>query len=463
MLQQTVRPQHLTQFHHACKSGKAKVMIMGDSIGAVATDPAESENYTYSLIETIMQQNPSVNIHFINAALGGASWSQMNSDDFLAMNWLDHLPNESWKNYVAREEPDLLILHSGGNDIPNFNPQDVIDLVNFFNSQKKVPSIIISITYSPSYLYDHETAWLNYYTDEWQEALRATTNWIRSFALSKNLGFLDFYRYMSYCRDGIDICNIGLSKIIKTEHDNSFAWNEFLNAYDNEWSFPNLRNINNTSAQKCSDFTHSFSLSANPKIMSLNLSAFPMKYARIKETNSIHIFFDDPSGLISWSWSDGVSPSCHNKFLTNIPIPQVWPSSFNIAVKGSRVWIRIFSPFRHNKHYNPGALNKYGTGYSDIINKILIRFGGDFCPKISFSSGNIQINTHNLCVGSSHRNSMDLFYATPSRNCYDLFKMADNSPNLIGGSNAYHLNTFGVRDILNPVVSSQIWAMPLHC
>lgn len=46
MFYPTVRPEHLRQFHKACSSGKAKVMVMGDSIGAVATDPAESENYT---------------------------------------------------------------------------------------------------------------------------------------------------------------------------------------------------------------------------------------------------------------------------------------------------------------------------------------------------------------------------------------------------------------------------------
>lgn len=460
MFSPTVRPEHLRQFHKACSSGKAKVMVMGDSIGAVATDPAESENYTYCLIETIMQQNPFVDISFINAAMGGASWFQMNSDVFSAMDWLDHLPNESWKNYVAREEPDLLILHSGGNDTPNFNPQEVIGLINFFQSQKKPPSIIISITYNPSYFYDNETSWLNYYTDEWQNALRVTTGWLRSFAINKGLGFLDFYRYMEYCRDGVDIGNIALSKVLLTEDEPNFSWNKFISLSDHEWSFPKLRNINGTSAQKCSDFTHSFSLNKNPRIMSINLSSFPMKNAIINEPNSVHLFFDEPSGYISWSWSDGIFPSHENKIVTNIPVPQVWPARFNVTVKGSRVWIRVFSPFKHNQSYDPGVLCKYGTGYSDIVNKLLIRFGGDFCPKISFAMPEMQISTHNLCIGSNGRSSQDLYQTSRSTNNHDLFKMFGNTPDLIGGSNAYHLNTFGVRDILNPVILFQKWSMP---
>ncbi|BAH99951.1 SGNH/GDSL hydrolase family protein [Acetobacter pasteurianus] len=460
MFSPTVRPEHLRQFHKACSSGKAKVMIMGDSIGAVATDPAESENYTYFLIETIMQQNPFVDITFINAALGGASWFQMNADAFSAMNWLDHLSNESWKSYVAREEPDLLILHSGGNDTPNFSPKEVIDLINFFNEQKKPPSIVIAITYAPSYLYNHETAWLNYYTDEWQNALRVTTGWLRSFAINKGLGFLDFYRYMEYCRDGVDVNNVALSKILLTEGDSYFLWDNFISLSDYEWSFPKLRNVNGVSAQKCSDFTHSFSLNKNPRIMSINLSSFPIKDAIINEPNSVHLFFDEPSGYISWSWSDGISPAHENKTMTSIPIPQIWPAKFSVTVKGARVWIRVFSPFKYNQSYDPGILCKYGTGYLDVVNKLLIRFGGDFCPKISFAIPEMQISTHNLCIGSNERNSKDLYRTSRAKNNYDLFKMLGDNPSLIGGSNAYHLNTFGVRDILIPVVQSQMWAAP---
>ncbi|WP_215754651.1 SGNH/GDSL hydrolase family protein [Acetobacter sp. P5B1] len=460
MFPPTVKLRHLKNFQKAAQAGTATVMIMGDSIGAVAMQPADSENYMFALIEELQIQNVGLKINFINAAIGGTTWRDMDSDEYRAPDWLDPLPAESWKACVARNKPDLLILHCNGNDVPFFNPFYVKNLLKYFEEQPKVPSIILAITHAPTSSIDTGHEWMKYHTQEWQHGLASANGWIRSFAKQSGYGYLDFDRWMLMRRDGVDNDEVALSLVEPNSNSSVPAWGQETESKEgNIWWFPEAVNVNGVSAHSCTDFAHAFSLSENPVQMILSLRDGRDPGQLLCVPNAIYISFNDPSGKMSITWSDGVVEDSKNKILTNILIPKAWPCEFNIIVKGARVWIRMLSSFSNCDSYNVGELVKYGTGYATLFDGIVTRFGGEWHPSYTFVVPNVKIKTHSLAVGSRVSTTNDVPRNMPDKICYDLYKMVGGNPSRIGGSNAYHMNAYGVRDILVPVVRHQEWGV----
>ncbi|WP_244284912.1 SGNH/GDSL hydrolase family protein [Acetobacter persici] len=451
MFPPTVRTLHLHQFHTACRKGEATVVVMGDSIFATASDMvSHTENACYAWLETLQECNPNVRFRFINAALGGRNWDDMNSDSHQPPEWIDARTGLNWKEAVADLKPDLLLLNSGGNDVGKFKPSAVKNLINFFLSLEKKPSIVIGISHLPSLSSDIH----GYGTENFIQGFDMLAKWLRTYAISNNLGYLDFYRWNTIRRDGFDPCELALSRINADPSPGFSGFNRAQGCSDlGRWKFPISQNENGLLANSITDFAVSFEILERPLFLSITLSGVPVDGDKIHYNNSIYIYFDNEDDTISWSWSDGVDNDKSSRMKTTIRVP-TFPAKFNIMVKGNLTIISLWIPFQ-NSNWQPGNdLIGLGTGYQYICCQTLVRFGGEFCPQISWA-GPGDIIIHNLCIGSAVRINGGSRRNMPDCTNSELFINTDNA----GGSNHYHMNAYGVRDILTPVIRAQEWDM----
>lgn len=450
MFPATVRAEHLITFHKACRQKQATVMVMGDSIFATASDMiCHTENATYAWLETLQQQIPFVKFSFINAAVGGRSWKDMNSQTTPAPEWVDAPHNMSWKEAVQHYQPDLLLLHSGGNDVGTFNPLDVKELVEFFLKSPKPPSVILGLTHHPS-----QASSINGYgTREYQEGLDGIIKWLRTYAQREGLGYLDFHRWHTMRRDGFDPCELSLTRISPAEGSGLPSFGQYVSETShNGWVFPSCENENHIAANNCTDFAISFELEKKPAFLSLNLSSENYKAFHPPYSNRLHVFFDNDDGYISYSWSDGTHSDEKKKEITGVTIPS-FPALFNVMLKGSRLVFSVWVPLTHTS-WQPGHLNMLGTGYKYIFDESVVRFGGGFTPKIEWAGYN-RLRIFNLCIANDSVVSENALRNMPDRTDNDLFEHTYAA----GGSGHYHMNAYGVRDILTPIFRAQYWAL----
>ncbi|WP_082789680.1 SGNH/GDSL hydrolase family protein [Acetobacter malorum] len=448
MFPPTVKAEHLTAFHNACRKKQATVMVMGDSIFATASDMiCHTENATYAWLETLQQQIPGVRFSFINAAAGGRSWKDMNSQSTPAPEWIDPPQGMNWKQAVRHYQPDLLLLHSGGNDVGNFNPVDVKELVGFFLETDTPPSIILGLTHHPS-----QASTINGYgTQEYQEGLDGIVKWLRTYAQREGLGYLDFHRWHSMRRDGFDPCELVLTRVYPEEGSGLSSFGAYVSEEPhNGWVFPACENEQQIAANNCTDFALAFELEKKPAFVSFNLSSGSSNAFYSPYSNKLHIFFDDDTGYISYSWSDGTHSDEGNKKITNISVPS-FPALFNIMLKGSRLVFSVWNPLSHT-NWQPGHLNMLGTGYKYIFDETIVRFGGGFTPNIDWSGYN-RIRIFNLCIANSSVINGNTLRNMPDCIDNDLYEQTYCA----GGSGHYHMNAYGVRDILTPIFRFQNW------
>lgn len=452
MFPQTVKARHLRQFHNACRTGKATVVVMGDSIFATASDMiSHTENATFAWIETLQQHNPGVEFHFVNAAVGGRNWHDMNDPACKPPPWIDPVPESSWKEAVAALKPDLLLLNSGGNDVGCFSVQAVHELIGFFQSQPHVPSIVLGISHPPSLSSDLN----DYGTETYIQGMDGVTKWLRTYAIRHGIGYLDFYRWHLMRRDGFDPTELALTQVCL---DDSSSIKKFGMSTGNpnlsRWVFPNVMNPEGVSASACTDYAVSFELTSRPLFLSIDLSGQPVDGHCTKCANRLYIWLDEEDGMLAYSWSDGAQDDNANKRKTSIPIP-AFPAKFVAMVKGSRVVFGVWCPFRHSD-WQPDGLVHLGTGYRYVCDDSLVRFGGEFTPSIQWA-GSSDITVYNLCVGSSVVCEAGGARNSPDFTNYELYAASVHA----GGSGHYHMNAYGVRDILVPVLRAQAWDVPV--
>lgn len=449
MFPATVRAEHLTAFHNACRKGHATVVVMGDSIFATASDMvAHTENATFAWIETLQQQLPHVKFSFINAAAGGRSWHDMNANTTPPPPWINPPEGKNWKEAVQYYQPDLLLLHSGGNDVGNFNPVDVRELVAFFRNHLNPPSIILGLTHQPS----QASTINNYGSQTYQNDLDGIIKWLRTYAQHEGLGYLDFHRWHSMRRDGFDPCELTLTRITPETDTNLPAFGTYVSdTPHNSWRFPTCQNENGISADCCTDFAISFELERKTAFLSIDLGPRSSSTFHAPYSNRFHVFFNDESGHISYTWSDGTHIDEERKQVTNILVPEA-PFLFNIMLKGSRLVFSIWKSLSHTD-WQPEHLNALGTGYQYVYDAGIIRFGGPFTPQLAWAGYN-RLKIFNLCIANACVVSDNAVRNMPDRTDNDLYAQTYAA----GGSGHYHMNAYGVRDILTPIFRAQNWS-----
>lgn len=461
----TVHSRHLIDFYKAIlkfRSGKinaVKIGVMGDSIFAPASDMiAPTENATYSWMMCLREAYPDVIFIFKNCAIGGTTWEDMWSDNTPPPGWMNPTTN-IWKTSVAEESFHLLLLHSAGNDVNRFSPISVNNLIFYFKSLKNPPSIIVGLSYMPSKSSTISNAYQQYWTQEYQSGLNHIIRWLRGFCLKNDLGFLDFYRWKSMIVEGFDPEDMALEQIIPSPCSTLPAFGvpvpSATRLHETSWSFPNVKNTREDFANECTDFFIAYSFDSNPETITINLSSQKKYLPHVISDNNFHLIFNDNSGKISYSWSDGIENKFHNKFITDILIPEEKPFFLNVMAKGNQVIVKIWIPLSNTEWY-PGDLVAMGVGFTTIFAGIIPRFGSPYTPVLSWTNSEARCTIYNLCIGNqlSVRGGGRRYMPWMT----DLTPMERSSTT--GGSNAYHLNAYGTRDILSHVFRHQQWAMP---
>ncbi|AOW47111.1 hypothetical protein A4S02_10450 [Acetobacter ascendens] len=471
----TVRPEHLKQAGKAAReNGKLTFINVGDSIGAVASDPCEISVYPNAIVEMLQRDNPGVEIDYQDFAIGGTTWGNFADTSYASPAWLDPKSGESWQARCARANPDVVVLHWMGNDVPNFDPFQVYAAVNFWESQAKVPDIIFAITYRPSYSNDVDAGEteLQYYTEAWQRAFQASVGWLKTYCQANGFGYIDFDRYVAVARDGYDPEDVALAMVPAAAGTSLPSYESWLTLssdnYSNaKWEMPHAPSATGTYADECTDASIVCDFDTAPGLVVFSLQ--PAGTDGIILTGGavydigLYVWFNDSSGFVTWSYSDGIINPNTTKRTTTIPVPtnisQTNPFRLCLEAVGARVRMRVFTPFTNNPTWTPGyPLFYYGTGLTTICDVLIPRTLQTQKYSITASGiGGKNIKFHRICVGDRSQSGPDVHRYVPSTSCYDLYSEVDGNVQLIGGSNAFHMNSQGMRDTQWRAVRDQDW------
>ncbi|MBS1017301.1 SGNH/GDSL hydrolase family protein [Acetobacter persici] len=458
MFPATVKARHLKRFHEACATGSAKVVIMGDSIFSIGADLiSTAESPVFVLIDELMKQNPCVDIQVTNCAIGGQSWLGMEADDSKPPPWYDNEDNLSWKEFVAGEDPDLLILYSGGNDGYNISSLSMHKLIEYFQNKdnyktKNIPSIVLGVTYQPSL----GSVINNYNEKSIQDGITYALTYVRNYAVSKGLGYLDFGRWHSMLRDGVDPCELTLTRVSAKEDTTLGAWSEEMPVdEENKWIFPPCVNEIGVQANRCTDWLIAFLVTENPEYIKIPLSA--KNYTDVNVFNDLFIL--NSNGKIRVYYQDGAYNNQFDK-ISDIDWP-LGASTWTIVKKNGRVRVQIQVPLRNTWNiYGQTNVNN-GMGMVTVWDHEIIAFGAPYQPEVRLGV-NAGIIVYNLCVGDSTAVQTGGNCASGQRyrpivSDYEIYVGDDNHT---GGSSAFHMNAYGVRMVLAPVIRAQEWGRP---
>lgn len=444
MYHPNIRPHHLKFFYNKLSEKKnIKWAFVGDSILSVGADivaPSESPCYTWS--DEILKQHPNSNIKFYNFAIGGKTWADL-AGDTLPSPWWENKEGLSWLQYILTNKPDVICLWFGGNDGRQINVPSMQFVINTIKNELPHTDIILAVTYLPSF---GSTLWTGYGTVQGQEDRMFVQNYTRSYARSNDIGYLDVGRWHTMIRDGYDPCEISLTRVRPDPNSHlpdfsqPFKWN------NDKWLFPSCKNDNNISASFCTDWSISFSVKQALSSLMINLSG-PDDAFNQPTGNNAFIFFDKPN--ICVKISDGGKNNDPISIDTEISVKKLELNWINITLKDSRLTISL----PHAGFIPDENSNRIGAGYIDVFDMQIPRFGGRYNPFMAGLENVEELTIHNLCVADSTRPDGGCRRYMPVHSDYELYAASASA----GGSNDYHMNTYGVRDVIAPVIRNESW------
>lgn len=458
MFPATVKPQNLHRFHTACAAKIVKVVIMGDSIFSIGANLiSTAESPLFALVDELMKQNPGVKFEVVNYAIPGQTWSGMWNDSTQPPAWFDNPHGYSWKKAVASENPDLVVAFSAANDNWDIDTSAMQNLVTYLQTAStfpngNVPSLVFGVTFQPS-LASPTNGYNTAYT---QDGITYALNYVRTYAISNGYGYLDFGRWYSIIRDGVDPCELALTRVDPTPGTTLTAWSETMPVdSNNTWVFPAAKNEIGVSANHCTDWLTAFMCTANPQSMEIPLSAYA--YTNLTKPNHLFIFSD--KGKVCVNYQDGVNGNLLQK-TSDVD----WPtgaSTWTIVKKDGRVRVQIQKALSNGWNISGQDNVNDGMGMVTVWDEQVVCFGAPYQPQIKFGA-NIGVIPYNLCVGDStlaqtsgNRSTGQRY--TPIVSDYELFV---SDPAHFGGSDAMHNNAYGVRMAMAPVVRAQDWGIP---
>lgn len=459
MFPATVKARHLKRFHAACATGKATIVLMGDSIFSIGANLiSTAESPLFALIDEIMKQNPKVEFDVYNYCIPGQTFSGMWSDSSMPPSWFDNPNDLSWKKFVTAVNPDLVIPFSGANENWSIDATSMQNLVAYLQDSENftsgnVPDLVFGVTFQPSV----GSPTLNYNTASEQDGITYALNYVRTYAISNGYGYMDFGRWYSIIRDGIDPCELALTRVDPTPGTTLTAWGEAMPVdSNNTWVFPAAKNEIGVSADHCTDNLVAIEVTENPQNMEIVLSA--KNYTDTSSAN--HLFVLNNNGKIRVNYQDGVNSNVFDE-TTDVD----WPtgaSTWMLVKKDGRVRVQIQQPLSNGWNISGQDNVNNGMGMVTLWDHEVACFGAPYRPQIKFGAP-VGVIVYNLCVGDStlaqtsgNRSSGQRY--RPIASDYELF-VADTDH--FGGSNAMHNNAYGVRIGMAPVIRAQEWGRPI--
>ncbi|WP_281702095.1 hypothetical protein [Acetobacter malorum] len=462
MLPTTVKPHLLPNFQKACAKGHATILIMGDSIfnaGAHLANP--QQNPWEELLSAIKKANPHVVIEDYNQTWGAQTWAQMASAEnaHQVPSWIDGKDGKkNWLQICIDKKPDLTFLYSGGNDAANLNPRDVDYVVKSFRSINS--DVVLCETFQPSTGSEIN----NYWQAGTQDGVHFSRRYITTYAQTHDLPYLPFGRWGDMIRDGFD------PEILAMPENNPQKDSAYPARYENvpdtalshqktTYFFPSIKNMLGVSADSCTDWC----IAITHEGVNHNTTAWriPLSIATLLGyDNSLWIIFD--KDFLEFHVTDGAG----NKkiYNTNIPTPRSkW--SFWMMARGARL---VFA--MQLNYHSKGTENSIGLGYTKILDILVPRAGAPYQPYIAtIGHENVilgQFAIDALCCADATCASGGGLRFRPSvtnRSLYydtEVNREGHNGPwqPNAGGSDSYHMNNFGIQNLLYPVINAQDWS-----
>jgi hypothetical protein len=443
-----IGPEHLTQFHRACATGAATVVCYGDSIVSQQADlisPTEAPWFTF--VQQLRAHNPGVAITEHNYAIAACSFLEMASDHPLPIrpHWWYEDPDATWFSHVAKAEPHLVFLYSGGNDGYGFNTIAFQKLVDQLNALPKPPSLVFGITYMPS----RETEINAYNEKETQDGIHFVTGWVRAYCKRNGYAFLDFMRWHNRCRDGYDSTEITctLADPAPGTALTQYPSAPFFGDANSEISFPDNTNEHGIAGNRLTDFYINFTLLQRfETALHITLSDSRKNLARPQHnlfSLAVH------NGYFEYWWSDGLHDFI-DRTMTALPVPD-GPLTLSIALKNELLTVSMIP---QSKTAMGVPATEFGKETICALN--VVRFGAPFRPVIAGIPPGQALTINNLCVANRAIVTDNFRRFKPTISQQEIYQVLRNA----GGSGAYHLNAYGVQKILNPVIKSANFRPP---
>lgn len=432
--------RHLRRVAESASRGSTvKVMIIGDSlstpyVGADATMDGSPDCLWGYLKRRIQRLNVNTQFEFINRAIGGRTFSSVNSSQFSSVptniNW--YTEDKPWIDYIVDESPDLVFISFGMNDrenivIPQFNlmMQTLLSMAN-------VPDIIFCTNMVPSRMSDSD----NISSEKSNEGRDFAAGYVRHYAQVADFGLIDVNRHYHLIIDGTDVENTYMSKVA-----------------DGAASIPYTA----PSTALCSNFTFKLEMASleSGVLNDLNIEngeRLRIQTAPEKGTNnpnsSSYIDIGTRGGFIAvevndnvdvgWNpnkYGTGVGGYGYTNYTTTAAAPSVGSQcDIYVTVKGANLIV---------------SLN------NEIILDVLIRrLGQVFRPKVFFKNASVNPSVN-----------LTLYQGRYAKICHPLLTSSEIWEELEnnGGNGLNHPNTKATVLIYGPIIDSTNLSIPPIC
>lgn len=390
------------------------VVLVGDSISARQPNSLDESSTLYaSLIAKIRADNPSKNITFLNRAIGGLSWLEINGVAWT--NWpawyTDH--NAPWLGYVEPLNPDLVIFASGMNDahLGAFNPNNVTSVVDKLKSWTKVPDIIFVTTPVPTL--EPDEAFELFGTKQDQEWRDQNAGWIRSYADYYGYGYLDVNRMCNMARDARDILN---TTSVSTQGAGPLPSGSFVAS----------------ATQECRDFSMRVVLSEDTfgtgNTLAVKLGP---------HTNDV-VLIRDSGGYIQldFYYNAVPSPAVYRELNTGIPVPT---ATFELQVekRGSS----FIATFSH-------------APYDAVVHEKIVSHGGVFKPRIGWYNDQMTTGPCESLVWLNVGQDGPISPTITNDGLWGVSNSNAGTKQPYGGNGINHPTSLGFAAVYQPVISA---------
>lgn len=329
----------------------ARVVLVGDSLSSFFN--IDSVNIT-SIFESYLRRNllalnPSID--YKNRAIGGMRYYDLakNTPALTAVNqgypWYSDI-NRRWIDYIDDIKPDVVILAFGMNDGPgwdrgNFQQDKFFSMIEELQSISSNPELVFCTNILPSNL-NAETS-----SFEQQQGRDAIAGWTRSYAMKNGMSFIDLHRRFKCIRDGVDPCISSYArKTIRKAVTLPYSYTDKTNAYSARVTLKDpavaVAGIN----FQLSSYVNNF--------VNLKYNSVDQRWVCIFYTGT-----GSSIGIMDRKISRGIEP--------------VEGTEIYFSLNGDHLTIMV------------------GMNTQPVFDGIVLRFGGDFIPKID-GTGDVEID-----------------------------------------------------------------------
>ena len=324
------------------------IVLVGDSLTTHYSNTISSAtSISKYLVDKLRNDNPSIDINFVNRGIGGETYASLNGFPFTLNQdeypWYTDTEVE-WLDYVALENPDYVAVSMGMNDLGSFDPVTFREVLSKIEAMGAKPILITNMVpnLSPNEVF------YAYGTYAGQEFRDRVAGYVRTYANKNDIPLIDINRTFNMVRDGRDILD---TYFVQNSWVRNSEGLEFIASED----------------QSCRDFSMAMLLEDGCFDTGVIMQMFD---SGVVSDNIVNI--DNQNGLLRFRFygGDGTGTS-YTAETTDIPTP-TGASVVEFTLVGSVFTFRVLNA---NRASSPG-IQPYSWN--------IIRYGGIFRPAVYY-------------------------------------------------------------------------------